>query len=241
MEHVTHIVVPALLAAVALGGFGYYETIVPLAHDMALDLPGVRAGRLVLGTIGCLALAVLVSRLTRHVVTWAMARRGRQSPRLLHEMIAVLLFVAALVAIFALVFDRSLAGALATSGVLVAVLGFALRNTIADVVSGIALSIESPFRIGDWIETEAGVAGRVIEITWRATRVETRDQVHVVLPNSRIAAGRVTNYSAPRRHYRVQQTVVLDAGTPVFRAKQALLDGILAARKIRKSPAPDVR
>src|SRR3546814_16872143 len=105
-------------------------------------------------------------------------------------MIAVLLFVATFVAIFAFVFDRSLTGVLATSGVIVAVLGFALRNIIADVASGLALSLESPFRLGDWIETEAGVAGKVVAITWHATKLETRHPVHVVPPHNRTAPGR---------------------------------------------------
>src|SRR3546814_17025482 len=63
-----------------------------------------------LGTGGCLALAALVRRAAERVVAKAMARRGHHPPRLLYEMIAVLLFVATFVAIFAFVFDRSLTG-----------------------------------------------------------------------------------------------------------------------------------
>ena len=170
-----------------------------------------------------------------------MARRGQRAPRLVPQLTAAALFLAALIVAPVLAFDRPLVGALTTSGVAVAVLGFALRNIIADVFAGIALGFENAYRIGDWIEAEPGVSGRVVEISWRATRIETRDRVHVVLPNSRLAAGRVANYSAPRPWYRAQVQVTLDAAAPVVRARRVLLAAALAAGRIRREPAPDVR
>jgi small-conductance mechanosensitive channel len=238
----TRFVRPAVLAALALTGFAQHDEITALIFgDGALQPLAVQFARPLLGTVGYLSLAWLLSRIAELVLGRALLRRGARPPRLLFEMIAALLFVTALVAIAVFVFDGSPAGALATSGVLVAILGFALRNTITDIFSGLALSMESPFRIGDWIETENGVSGKVVEMTWRATRIETRDRVRVILPNGRLAAGRVTNYSAPRRHYRIQETVTLDPAVPVKRAKQVLLDAAMAAKHIRRSPAPDVR
>src|SRR3546814_967254 len=98
-----------------------------------------------------------------------------------------------------------MSGALAGSGIVVAIVGFALRNVIGDVFSGIALGIEAPYRIGDWVEMENTVKGRIVEIGWRTTRLQTRDQTYMILPNSQIARPRLTNYSAPRRHYRAQE------------------------------------
>src|SRR3546814_10955047 len=58
---------------------------------------------------------------------------------------------------------------------------------------------------GDWVEMENTVKGRIVEIGWRTTRLQTRDQTYMILPNSQIARQRLTNYSAPRRHYRAQE------------------------------------
>jgi small-conductance mechanosensitive channel len=232
---------PTLMVTASLAGFAYYAALRGTFGGTGPRIANLEAGELVLGAVSCLALAWLISRSIELVVTGAMARKGKRQPRLLYQMIAVLLFLVALLAILSFAFDRSLVGLVTTSGVLVAILGFALRNIIADIFSGIALSVESPYRIGDWVETELGARGRVVEINWRSTRVETRDQVHVVLPNSRIAAGRLTNFSAPRQHYRVQVPITLDFGVPVARARRALLAGVSSAPGIRGTPAPDVR
>ena len=63
-------------------------------------------------------------------------------------------------------YNVEISGLVATSGIAIAVLGFALRNMISDVFTGIALNIEKPLKYGDWIEIENGVVGRVEEINW---------------------------------------------------------------------------
>lgn len=229
---------PAGAAAFALAlGFLAVE-----ATDLAPAL-GLRAEglRLVMAVVACLSLAWLAARAFEVALEGAMARRGQRPPRLASQIVAAALFLAALFVAPALALDRPLLGALTTSGVAVAVLGFALRNIIADVFAGVALGFENAYRIGDWIEAESGVSGRVVEINWRATRIETRDRVHLVLPNSRLAAGRVANYSAPRPWYRAQVQVSFDAATPVARARLVLLQAARAAERILSDPPPDVR
>lgn len=198
-------------------------------------------GRIALVTASGFAGAWLASRLIEVALTRSFARNGRRPPRLLFEMIAVALFGAAVFWVLSAGFERPITGALATSGVLIAVLGFALRGIIADVFYGIALSLENAYRIGDWIETETGARGRVIEINWRSTRLQTRSRTHIVIPNSRIAAGRLINYSSPRPHYRIDVPITLDFDVPVERAKRILLAALMSTPGIRRTPIPDVR
>lgn len=190
---------------------------------------------------GLLALTWLASRLIWLIVAKVMVRRGRYPSRLLRQLITAILFIAASMVILSTMSESAMAGALATSGILVAIVGFALRNVIGDLFSGIALSIERPYRIGDWIEADTGIAGRVVDITWRATRIETRNQVHIVVPNGRMAVGRLTNYSAPQPHFRTQLAVVLDFDLPVARAKRILLAAVMATKCIRLDPKPDIK
>lgn len=143
-----------------------------------LDLAG--------GVIGCLAAAWLGSRLFG-LFADRRRRHKRPYPRQFRDLVAVLLFFAAMVASAALLLGQGLLGALAGSSLILAVLGFAIRNVVADTLSGIALGIEAPYRIGDWIDIEQVARGRVIEIGWRTTRVLTQDSTYMIVPNSQIA------------------------------------------------------
>ncbi|WP_244512510.1 mechanosensitive ion channel domain-containing protein, partial [Filomicrobium insigne] len=129
------------------------------------------------------------------------------SPRLLKDLVAAMLFLVAFAAVVSLFMGKGALGALAGSGLVLAMLGFAIRNVVADTLSGVALGIEGPFRIGDWVDIDGLARGAVIEIGWRTTRLLTRDRTYVILPNSQIARQRITNYSAPKPEYRTQVSI----------------------------------
>ncbi len=186
------------------------------------------------------SLAWLASRLLALVLDKAATRR-RPYPRLLKDMIAAVLFLLAFAASVAMFMGQGAVGALAGSGLVLAMLGFAIRNVVADTLSGIALGVEGPFRIGDWIDIDGLARGKVIEIGWRTTRVLTRDSTYLILPNSQIARQRITNYSAPRPQYRAQVTIVLDHSIPIDLARKTMLAAAGKAKLIQQEPRPDVR
>lgn len=124
---------------------------------------------------------------------------------------------------------------------ILAMLGFAIRNVVADTLSGIALGVEAPYRIGDWVDIEQVARGRVTEIGWRTTRVLTQDSTYMILPNSQIARRRITNYSAPKPQYRAQLSLKLTHEVPVDAAKAMILKALSEARLVQREPAPDVR
>ncbi|MCG6897576.1 MAG: mechanosensitive ion channel family protein, partial [Thiocapsa sp.] len=74
-----------------------------------------------------------------------------------------------------------------------AVLGLALQRTLGDLFSGIALGIERPFKLGDWIELGDGTVGQVIDLNWRATRLRGWDNATHVIPNSKMAGEPLKN------------------------------------------------
>lgn len=185
------------------------------------------------GTAFWLCLAWTAARLA----ALALARH----PKLLSDLIATALFAAAAIIVSQVVFELPATGLIATSSVLIAVLGFALRNIFGDIFSGIALGIESPYAIGDWIEATEGCAGRVTGISWRATRLVTRDGVTLVVPNSLIAGHRIAVFGPDGAgRYRTALTVVLDAGVPAERARRVLLAAALEAGRDIPNFAPDV-
>lgn len=234
-QHARRLVWPTALVILSLGLvlFLYRSDISDLvANDEPLSL-GVTA-------LAYFAIAWFASRVLALVLDQATVRR-RPYPRLLKDLIAAVLFFLAFAATVALFMGQGGVGALAGSGLVIAMLGFAIRNVVADTLSGIALGVEGPFRIGDWIDIDGLARGKVIEIGWRTTRVLTRDSAYLILPNAQIARQRITNYSAPKAQYRAQVTIVLDHSIPIEKAREVLLEALSQATQIQQDPAPDVR
>ncbi|MEP9396982.1 mechanosensitive ion channel domain-containing protein [Mesorhizobium sp. KR2-14] len=165
----------------------------------------------------------------------------RKMPKLLRDLITAALFLAATIATVAMLLGQSAGGALASSGLIIAILGFAIRNVLADVLSGVALGLEAPFRIGDWIEIDGAIRGRVIEIGWRTTRLQTRNDTYMILPNSQISRQKLINYSAPRKHYRATLEIVLGHDIRVDQGKELLAAAAASTPIIMTSPKPDAR
>ena len=103
------------------------------------------------------------------VVTKHRPREGK----LIQDLLAGLVYLAAFFAIISYVFDLPIKGLLATSGAIAIILGLALQSTLGDVFSGVVLNFSRPYRPGDWISIDGTTDGRVIEMNWRATHVLT--------------------------------------------------------------------
>lgn len=205
--------------------------------------PEQPVGRAVSNAVGILwwlaGAWMLVQCMTAFV--WQGVLRGITLPRLLTDAVAGIVWILALFAIVSVVFNQPVTGLLATSGVVAIVLGLALQNTLADMFSGIALNISAPFRIGDWIETDGNVSGRVVEVDWRATRVRTRDDTVVLVPNSQMARQKILNTYAPTRVYAAHVRVRLGYEVDPARARAVLHAAALAVPRVRTEPPPLVR
>ena len=118
----------------------------------------------------------------------------------------------------------ALAAALGIAG-----LGFALaaQDTIADAIAGILILADRPFRVGDRIEIEAAKTwGDVMDIGLRSTRIRTRDNRVVIIPNSTIGKNEVINYSYPDPTYRIETHVGIGYGTDIEHARRIMIDAV---------------
>ena len=118
----------------------------------------------------------------------------RRIPNVMKFFTSVLVFSLGFAGITAFVFNQPLTSLLATSGVLAMVVGLAVQANIANVFSGIILNIERPFKVGDYVKLD-NIIGRVIDITWRTTRIESNDGQHVSLANSKVSEVLMENFS----------------------------------------------
>ncbi|HLP99014.1 MAG TPA: mechanosensitive ion channel family protein [Sideroxyarcus sp.] len=136
-----------------------------------------------------------------------------------------------------------LSSILATSAVITAVIAFAMQDTLGNILGGLALQLDNSIEVGDWIKVD-DLSGRVVDIRWRSTLVETRNWETVVFPNSQLmknkfmVLGRRTDQPVQWRRW-VWFNVGLD--TAPSRVVSIVEDSILQTdiANVAKTPAPN--
>jgi small-conductance mechanosensitive channel/CRP-like cAMP-binding protein len=126
-----------------------------------------------------------------------------------------------------------------TSAVGAVVAGLALQDTLGNLVSGLAIQVEKPFQLGHWISM-GDWEGEVVEITWRAVKVRTRQGNQVIIPNSELAKSALINYSEPAAPTRVHIDIGTSYDDPPNRVKAAILEVLDHDPFVLKAPAPMV-
>ncbi|HQR51180.1 MAG TPA: mechanosensitive ion channel family protein [Methylophilaceae bacterium] len=118
-----------------------------------------------------------------------------QSPRILED---IVVFITYLGWGFVRLHDAGLdlSGIITTSAVITAVIAFSMQDTLGNILGGLALQLDNSIEVGDWIKIE-DIIGKVVDIRWRHTAIETRNWETVVVPNSQLMK---TKFSVLGRH-----------------------------------------
>ena len=220
--------VPAFLFLVFLSAALFSEELLTNFGEEAMSRGKVIAGYAVKVGIW-LTSAFFVNRLLS-VFFWEMGVEraiGQPVPRLVKDILALLIFLVALSGIISFVFHQPVTGLWATSGAVGLVVGFALRSMILDVFSGLAFNIDRSYRIGDWVQLHGRqlnlhIVGRIEEINWRTTRLRTTANNMVVVPNSVMGQTIVTNFMTPEPESRLELFFTLDFSVPTERALRVI-------------------
>ncbi len=168
-------------------------------------------------------------------------RTGRDIPHIVRNIISFIIYLLALFAIVAFVFDQKLTSLLATSGVIAMILGLAVQINIANIFSGIAINLERPFRIDDWVKIGSFNEGKVVDINWRTTRLLTRDRTILSIPNSQASESSIENFSYPNDTYFKYFTVHVEPHHAPERVKKILLNAAMATAGVVYDPPPATR
>ena len=134
----------------------------------------------------------------------------------------------------------NLSGLLTTSAIMTAIIAFAMKETLGNVLGGLALQLDNSLQLGDWISVE-GISGKVVEVHWRHTAVMTNNGELVVLPNSLLMSATVVVFSSAA-HPISRRTVSFATpnSAPPQKVTAAVENAIRAAliKHVAPEPAP---
>jgi small-conductance mechanosensitive channel len=131
---------------------------------------------------------------------------------------------------------------LASAGIVGIAVGFAAKDTLANLFGGLFVIVDAPYKIGDFINLDSGERGRVVKIGLRSTRLLTRDDVEITLPNALIANAKIVNESGgPWEQTRVAVKVGVAYGSDVDRVREVLQQAAVSVQHVMPDPEPRIR
>jgi small-conductance mechanosensitive channel/CRP-like cAMP-binding protein len=211
-----------------------------LAFYSALTVYGVRADwRNHIGAAAALlSTAAVVALVNRYV--WDLyfeKRRQTPIPHFLREVVALLIFLIALLVVLSMGYhaERQLKGLLAGSGIAAIILGFAGQNLFGGIIAGMSLQINRPYKVGDWLQVGERFA-EVMEINWRSTRLRTNDAIYLDIPNNEIVRQTIINLHYPTEVHAVRIRVGVDYNVAPNRVKDALFRAASSANGVLPNP-----
>jgi small-conductance mechanosensitive channel len=130
-----------------------------------------------------------------------------------------------------------------TSAILTAVIAFSMQDTLGNVLGGLAIQLDNSVQVGDWIRVDDELVGRVRDIRWRTTLLETRNWETVLIPNSALMKGRVSilgRREGANPAWRRTLNFMVDPGVPPARLIAMVEDEMreLAIPNVARAPAP---
>ena len=145
---------------------------------------------------------------------------------LLHRVARVLLITVSLITLLSL-YNVNVNALIAALGVGGLALSLAAQDSLSNVISGIMIMIDQPFRVGDRIEIQGlGTWGDVVDIGLRSTRIRTRDNRLVIIPNNSISTDQIVNYTYPDPQYRIQIEIGIGYGQDIEKVRQIIIDTV---------------
>lgn len=228
------LILPSLiiLCTLLIARFDNYTVIKNILPNLEI----ARSALLYLATFWLLARSLDVIVLQKIVFQ----RTGFTAPLLLRGLAYGIILFSGLT-LFLWRIDHPITGFLVSTGVIAGVMGLALQSTLSNLFSGIALSLEKPFKIGDWIELQDKTLGQVIEMTWRSIWLKTFYNTVIYIPNSALAAQQVTNLNKPDAPYSVWYMIKVSPEIEPSFVKTLLTAAVGRCRHVLPTPSPTIR
>ena len=160
----------------------------------------------------------------------------------LFDNLARLILLGAGVYFLLLSWNLNISAWLASAGIAGLALGLAAQDTLSNIFGGLSIIADAPYKVGDWVNLDGGERGRVTKIGLRSTRMITRDDVEITVPNAAIASGKIINESGgPSKKSRVSVLVGVAYGSDVDHVREVLLRAAQGVALVVDDPGPRIR
>jgi MscS family membrane protein len=229
-----------------------FWTVILIGLEIAVSLVAVPAGlEQVLKSVVFSVLALLwmlFALRTSRMLLQRMSRRRKsallvssQTLPLFTNMAAVVIVVLGVYFIFQ-AWNIDMTAWMASAGIIGIAVGFAAKDTLANLFSGVFIMADSPYKLGDYVVIDEKVRGKITHMGIRSTRLLTRDDVEVTIPNSLMGNSKVVNESGgPYEKYRIRINVDVAYGTDLDQVIEVLEKIANAEPEVCATPEPRVR
>jgi len=131
---------------------------------------------------------------------------------------------------------------LASAGIIGMAVGFAAKDSLANLFGGIFVIADAPYKVGDFVQLDSGERGMVTQIGLRSTRILTRDDIEITVPNAAMANSKIVNEHGGRwEKSRIRAKVGVAYGSDVDHVSDVLLDIARQTEDLCDTPEPRVR
>ncbi|MAZ67155.1 mechanosensitive ion channel protein [bacterium] len=165
---------------------------------------------------------------------------NEQTLPLFNNLSLIVIVAGALYAMF-LVWGIDVTAWLASAGIIGIAVGFAAKDTLSNIISGIFILTDKPYSIGDFVVLGSGTTGIVSDVGLRSTRIRTFDDEEVTIPNASIANEEIINKTTGPDTGRVKVNIGVAYGTNLKQVEELLLDIMKAHELVLDDPEPSVR
>ena len=216
-----------------------------LAWAFYLILSGYQVGepepflRIVQATAVLLTTSIVLNLFELVAWDYFLTRRKKKIPRLLVEIFNLIVMSIVALAILNRIFGVDLSAFLVTSTVVSAVIGLSLQDILSNIISGVALQMDRPFDISDWIRVNEQ-EGEVVLMNWRTVTIRNIDNQSITIANSNMVKQDITNFSRPTKEQRLHVKIGLPYETPPGEVKRVLLSAVMNAEGVSQTPPPDI-
>jgi small-conductance mechanosensitive channel len=241
-DRLLNIARPPIYYSLVITGFSTAVRIMPLSDKLT--------DKLIYGfkTVGVLIWMIALIRASK-IILQQLAWGGDKKQRLIQPQTLPLFDNLSKVVIVAIagyvmfqIWGIDMTAWVASAGIMGLAISFAAKDTLANLFSGVFILADSPYKIGDYIVLDDGQRGKVTHIGLRSTRLITRDDVEITVPNSIMGNTKVTNQSGgPHPKFRTRVKVGVAYGTDINKVREILMDIAKKEPLVNKTPEPRVR
>ena len=200
-----------------------------------------------LKTIAFIVWSIFLLRMVRSVLRGLAAHEDRiqilhpQTLPLFENIAMIVIVVLSIYVIFS-AWNVDMTAWLASAGIVGIAVGFAAKDTLANLFSGVFIMADAPYKIGDYVVLDSGERGEITHIGIRSTRMRTRDDVEVTVPNSIMGNTKIINESGgPYEKYRIRVKVGVASGSDIDQVENLLMEIAAANENVCEEPAHRVR